>query len=110
MLNTIMLQILYVSMRLNSVVLAFVLTFKDMLMFSPLVCLQCEDGNQKFLWLQCIYLFIYLLFIFNIAMTFIFSIIPGLQCSVNFLLYSMVSQLHTHAYILSSHIILLHLK
>ena len=41
---------------------------------------------------------------------FIFSIIADLQCSVNFLLYSKVTQLHVRAYILSSHIIMLHNK
>jgi len=34
---------------------------------------------------------------------FIFFIIAGLQCSVNFLLYSMVNQLHIHVEILFSH-------
>ena len=34
-----------------------------------------------------------------------FSIIAGLQCSVSFLLYSMVTQLPIHVYILFSHII-----
>ena len=43
-------------------------------------------------------------------MTFIFPIIAGLQCSVSFLLYSMVAQLHIHVYILFSHIIMLHHK
>ena len=33
-------------------------------------------------------------------MIFIFSIIVGLQCSVNFLLYSKVTQSHIHIYIL----------
>jgi len=33
-------------------------------------------------------------------MIFIFSIIAGLQCSVNFLLYSKVTQSHVHIYIL----------
>ena len=33
-------------------------------------------------------------------MIFIFSIIAGLQCSVNFLLYRKVTQSHTHRYIL----------
>jgi len=33
-------------------------------------------------------------------MIFIFSIIPGLQCSVNFLLHSKVTQSHIHIYIL----------
>ena len=37
-----------------------------------------------------------------------FSIIASLQCSDTFLLYSMVTQLHIHAYILFSHIIMLH--
>ena len=39
-----------------------------------------------------------------------FSIIAGLQCSVNFLLYSKVTQLHIHVYILLSQIIMLHHK
>ena len=39
-----------------------------------------------------------------------FSIIAVLQCSVNFLLYSMVTQLHIHAYIRFSHIIMLRHK
>jgi len=43
-------------------------------------------------------------------MIFIFSIIAGLQCSVNFLLYSKVTHLHIHLYILFSHIITLHHK
>ena len=43
-------------------------------------------------------------------MIFIFFIIAGLQCSVSFLLYSMVTQLHIHVYILFSHIIMLHHK
>ena len=41
---------------------------------------------------------------------FFFSIIAGLQCSINFLLYSMVTQLHIHVYFLFSHIIMLHHK
>ena len=43
-------------------------------------------------------------------MIFIFAIIAGSQCSVNFLLYSKVTQLRTHVYILFSHIIMLHHK
>ena len=43
-------------------------------------------------------------------MIFIFFIIAGLQCSVNFLLYSMMTQLHMHEYILFFHIIMLHHK
>ena len=43
-------------------------------------------------------------------MIFIFSIIAHLQCSVNFLLHSKVTQLHIHVYILFSHIIMLHHK
>ena len=39
-----------------------------------------------------------------------FSIIAGLQCSVNFLLYSKVTQSHIHVYIPFSHIIMLHHK
>ena len=37
---------------------------------------------------------------------FIFSIIPGLQCSVNFLPYSKVTQSHIHVHTLFSHIII----
>ena len=43
-------------------------------------------------------------------MIFIFSIIAGLQWSVNFLLYIKVTQLHIHVYILFSHIIRFHHK
>ena len=43
-------------------------------------------------------------------MIFIFSIVAGLQYSVNFLLYSKVTQLHIHVYILSSHILMFHRK
>ena len=39
-------------------------------------------------------------FFFSFIMIFIFSIIAGLQCSVNFLLYSMVTQLHIRVYML----------
>ena len=39
-----------------------------------------------------------------------FSIIAGLQCSVNFLLYSKVTQSHIHIDILFFHIIMLHCK
>uniref|UniRef100_A0A8W4FNZ0 Uncharacterized protein n=1 Tax=Sus scrofa TaxID=9823 RepID=A0A8W4FNZ0_PIG len=49
-------------------------------------------------------------FFFNFIMIFIFSIIAGLQCSANFLLYSKVTQSHIHAYVLFSHIIMLHHK
>ena len=48
-------------------------------------------------------------FIF-LKMIFIFSIIADLQCSVNFLLHSEVTQLHIHVYILFSHIVMLHHK
>ena len=60
-----------------------------------------------------IYLFIYLkhfvnyLFFFYIYNDF-FPVIAGLQCSVNFLPYSKVTQSHTQVYILFSHIIMLH--
>ena len=39
-----------------------------------------------------------------------FYIIAGLQCSINFLLYRKVTQLHIHIYTLFSHIIMLHHK
>ena len=48
--------------------------------------------------------------LFFSIMIFIFSIIAGSQCSLNFLLYSMVIQLHIHVHILFSHIIMLHHK
>ena len=51
--------------------------------------------------------FIYFLFF---IMIFIFSVIDGLQCSVNFLLPSEATQSHIHEYILFSHIILPHHK
>ena len=38
------------------------------------------------------------IFIFSFIMIFIFSIIAGLQCSVNFLLYGKVTQSHIHVY------------
>ena len=43
-------------------------------------------------------------------MIFIVFIIAGLQCSVHFLLYSIVTQLHIHVQILCSHIIMLQHK
>ena len=43
-------------------------------------------------------------------MIFIFSIVAGLQCPVNFLLYSKVSQLHIYVYTLFYYIIRLHHK
>ena len=43
-------------------------------------------------------------------MIFIFPIIADLECSVNFLLHSEVTQSHIHVYILFSHIIMLHHK
>ena len=43
-------------------------------------------------------------------MIFIFSIIAGLQCSVNFLMYSKVTHSHIHIYILFSYNIMLHYK
>ena len=49
-------------------------------------------------------------FILFFIMMFTFSIIAGFQCSVNFLLYSKVTQLHIQVYILFSHIIMLHYK
>ena len=45
-------------------------------------------------------LFSCVFFSFFLLMIFIFSIIVGLQCSVNFLLYSKVTQSHTYIYIL----------
>ena len=46
------------------------------------------------------------LFIYLLKMVSIFSIIVGFQCSVNFLLYSKMTQSHIYIYILFSHIIL----
>ena len=47
---------------------------------------------------------------FFFIMIFIFSITADLQCSVNFLLHSKVTESHIHVYILFSHIIMLHHK
>ena len=47
---------------------------------------------------------------FFFIMIFIFSTIAGLHCSANFLLYSTVTQLCIHVYILFSHLITLHHK
>ena len=44
---------------------------------------------------------------FFINDSYFFSIIAGLQCSVNFLLYSKVTRSHIHIHILFSHIIML---
>ena len=43
-------------------------------------------------------------------MIFNFSIIADLQCSVNFLLHSKMTQSYIHVYILFSHVIMLHHK
>ena len=43
-------------------------------------------------------------------MIFIFFVTAGLQCSVNFLLQSKVTQSHIHVYILFSHTVMLHHK
>ena len=64
--------------------------------------LLCHDGN-----LQPVFIFCLILFLYN---DFIFSIIADLQCSVNFLLHSKVTQSHIHVYILFSLIIMLHHK
>ena len=53
--------------------------------------------------LKWFYFFFFYIMIF-------FPIIAGLQCAVNFLLYSMVTQSHIHVYILFSHINMLHHK
>ena len=53
-------------------------------------------SDQETLW-RCFY--VEMIFQ-NILMIFIFSVIAGLQCSVNFLLYSKVTQSHIHIYIL----------
>ena len=58
----------------------------------------------------CFWSVAYGLLFFNIMIFIFFNIIAGLQCSVNFLLYSKVTQLHIHVYILLSHIIRLHHK
>ena len=49
----------------------------------------------------------------NMSGTFFYDFFPsiaGLQCSINFLLYIMVTQLHIHVYIIFSHIIMFHHK
>lgn len=51
-------------------------------------------------------IFLFLLFL---IMIFIF-ILAGLQCSVNFLVHSKVTQSHIHVYIHFSHIIMFHYK
>ena len=62
--------------------------------------------NYNLLISPCIVFF----FFKNYMIILFFSIITGLQCSVNFLLYSMVTPLPIHVYILFSHIIMLHHK
>ena len=52
----------------------------------------------------------YFYFAFAFLIILIFFIIAGLQCSVNFLLHSKVTQSHIHVYILFSHIITLRHK
>ena len=62
-------------------------------------------GNKIYIYIY-VYIHIYTCFIYIFSffiMIFIFSIIVGLQCSVNFLLYSKVTQLHIHVHILFSH-------
>ena len=71
-------------------------------------------------WFCYMYQLFFPLYLFLFLMIFIFSTIAGLQCSVNFLLYSKVTWSHTHThthtytytvthiYIHSSHIILHH--
>ena len=51
---------------------------------------------------------VFLPFFFFYILIFIFFIIAGLQCSVSFLLYTMMTQLHIHEYIFSHIIILYH--
>jgi len=65
---------------------------------------QCNIGEFHFHTLSSIY------WVFLYIAIFIFFIIAVIQCSVNFLLYSMVTQLHIHLYILFSYIIRLHHK
>ena len=47
---------------------------------------------------------------FLYTVIFIFCIIAGLQCSVNFLLYRRLTQLYIHVYIIFSHMIVVHRK
>ena len=63
-------------------------------------------GKFKFCFLELSGIFFQMFFI----VIFIFSIIAGLHCCVNFLLYSEVSQSYIHVYILFSHTIILHHK
>ena len=67
-----------------------------MLPFTPLFYLFFSGSSR-------IYIYTFFLFLF-------FSITAGLQCSVNFLLYSRVTQSYVHRHILFSHIIMLHHK
>ena len=61
--------------------------------------------NECLSYFVCFLLCTSLFYIFIVI--FILSIIAGLHCSVNFLLYSKVTQLHIHVYILFSYIIML---
>ena len=58
--------------------------------------------------LNALFLLVSILIFFSFY--FIFSIIAGLQCSVNFLLHSKVTQSHIHVYIVFSHITMIHHK
>ena len=60
--------------------------------------------------LSILYFYFCLFSFFSFIMIFIFSIIAGLQFSVNFLVHNKVTQLHICVYILFSHIIMLHRK
>ena len=72
-----------------------------------------REYRQNTLWTSTLQMFsqFSLPYLFGFfVMIFIFSIIAGLQCSVNFLLYSKVTQLYIHVYILFSYIIVLYRK
>ena len=63
-----------------------------------------EKNKEDYSRLREIFYFIIIFYIM------IFPIIADLQYSVNFLLYSIVTQLHIHVFVLFSHIIMLHHK
>ena len=104
---------LYVSFYITSVFLFYSICYWSIsrLIYVSLIHLQLLWSSLLFLYMFCIvfYHMITPLFLFYIKI-FIFPIIAGLQCSVNFPLYSVVTQLHIHAYILFSLIIMLHCK
>ena len=64
--------------------------------YAPGAALKSKKEKGSDFWLR----FLLLPILFCFLMIFIFSIITGLQCSVNILLYSKVTLSHIHIYIL----------